>query len=101
MTRARFAFWSIALSIPFWIFAPLSMGAGPARTIQLGLVGTIAGIAALLVGCLLVLNAIVLIASGRSGLAAGRAHLCRACGYDLRGIDSDVCPECGAEREAR
>ena len=32
-----------------------------------------------------------------SGKLAGRTpqNKCRACGYDLRGITSDVCPECG------
>ena len=26
---------------------------------------------------------------------------CGACGYDMRGLDSGVCPECGAEREEK
>jgi len=32
-----------------------------------------------------------------SGKLVGRTpqNKCRACGYDLRGITSDVCPECG------
>jgi len=25
-------------------------------------------------------------------------HLCATCGYDLRGIDTEVCPECGSAR---
>jgi hypothetical protein len=25
------------------------------------------------------------------------AHQCRTCGYDLRGINADTCPECGAQ----
>ncbi len=27
-------------------------------------------------------------------------RFCPACGYDLLGIDSEICPECGGDRQA-
>jgi hypothetical protein len=47
-------------------------------------------------------SAPAVLSSGLIGLFFGRRHhrpppwACAACGYDLRGIDTERCPECGA-----
>jgi len=35
----------------------------------------------------------------RSALALAGIETCHSCGYDLRGAESDVCPECGSRRD--
>lgn len=45
--------------------------------------------------------AALLVTTALLGIAPRRrppAHLCAACGYDLRGVDVDACPECGSRR---
>lgn len=52
----------------------------------------IAMLAFVLPGLLLMLTAVLGVAPRRIRLA----YACTSCGYDLRGSDGDVCPECGA-----
>ncbi len=54
----------------------------------------------LLIGSYLAVNAFLMasiwfIPKRWTGLVCD--DLCKKCGYDIRGIDSDVCPECGTE----
>ena len=55
--------------------------------------GFIIGIGIFLIGLMLL---------PRSPIPPGmEGKMCPGCLYDLRGIDSEVCPECGAEREPK
>lgn len=33
----------------------------------------------------------------RGQISAAGLRLCMACGYDLRGVEGDACPECGGQ----
>ena len=62
-----------------------------------------AGIATIYWGDLVLDVAICLVAGTAVGLVLSKFadpnrhidYLCKACGYDLRGMELDVCPECG------
>ena len=46
------------------------------------------------------LFALLMFIAVRARLDAWPTHACQSCGYDLRGIKTGVCPECGAEARA-
>ena len=73
------------------------VAAGETSTVWYAPMGSLALVTALPVAAWLA-------ARGRAALRARtrrRRGLCPACGYDLRGLESERCPECGAGEKAR
>ena len=88
------ALWCIGLSIPSFCLIPVLLE-------LVGLPELLDGFEGFVVGGVLFTCGGVLMAIKPDLPFYLRTHLCRGCGYDLRGIDSEVCPECGAEREPK
>ncbi|MFM9958127.1 MAG: hypothetical protein ACKVZJ_08615 [Phycisphaerales bacterium] len=84
---------------PIWVF---TLGAGflaaePGVAEKFGFLGTLAGYGRVIYfvsgfyAALIFAVALLIFVQPRKLLG----HQCRRCRYDLRGIDSEVCPECG------